>query len=390
MVIETTMTGSWFRTNRINELLRQSPSGEISPEYKADIEDAERRAIRDQLHPNGSPIGLHSVSNGEQRKAGYTSYLPNRFYGFSKTEKSNMPFSQNMIEEISESNPTLLQTLGSAQAAFSLPKIESKLEYHGEDLARQEARDAVRIAKEEGAKKVFLTSASPGVITIFYPRTDAYKDHSDYLFGIKDEMKKEYKAILDVDGIDLQIDAPDLGMGKHLASDWNIDFYDALPSHIDAINEAVKGLPQDRIRTHYCFGNYLGSHKHDANFEKILPELLRLKVGTLVGETANPRHEGDALILENYLKEYDLPKGLKLAPSVIDVKTPFVETPETVANRLDRFARIPKIDPNKLIGGTDCGFETFAGLDNVTYPVALQKLESLSKGAELESKRLNL
>jgi 5-methyltetrahydropteroyltriglutamate--homocysteine methyltransferase len=164
-----------------------------------------------------------------------------------------------------------------------------------------------------------------------------------------------------------------------------MDFYDALPHHIDAINEAIAGLPRERIRVHYCYGNYLGSHKFDADFYRVLPELLRLKAGTLVGEAANPRHEGDSIIIRKHLKEHSWPSHLKYAVGVIDVKTPFLETPETVAARLHSFASIDGIGPDRILGGTDCGFQTFANFHNVPYAIGLQKLEALARGAEFAS-----
>jgi 5-methyltetrahydropteroyltriglutamate--homocysteine methyltransferase len=390
MPIKATMTGSWFRTPGIMGLLPLSPTGEISLDHKDVIEAAERSAIRDQLHPGGSPRGLNWVSNGEQRKAGYTYYLPNRFDGFSKTERAVMPFPPSFAQELQESNPQFAQLLASGQTrGFDLPKIESKLRYRGANLAKQEALDAARLAKEEGAERIFLPAPSPGVTTIFFPAGGAYRDHYEYLFDVGKELRKEYEAILSVDGVDLQLDSPDLAMGKQTGS-WGVDFYEALPRHVDAINEAIAGLPRDRIRVHYCYGNWVGSHRFDADYGRVLPEFLRLKVGTIVGEMANPAHEGDALVLREYLKEHDWPKGLELAAGVIDVKTPIVETKETVASRLERLAGIDKINPNNLLGGTDCGFETFANFGNVTRAVGLLKLEALANGAALASLKLGL
>ncbi len=385
MQIKTTMTGSWFRPDEIAALL--PPNGEIDNSHRKEIESAERRAIRDQLHPNGAKHGLYAVSNGEQRKAGYTQYLANRFSGFSKSERVNMALADTFAIEMQESNPAMLSVLssGAGAAAFSAPKIVDRLQYTGGELAKGEARDAVRLAREEGAPEIFLNSASPGVMTMFFPRSGVYKDHVDYLFSLSKELRKEYRAILETDGINIQIDAPDLAMAKHLAGDWNLDFYDALPHHVDAINEAIEGLPRERIRVHYCYGNYLGSHKFDADFYRVLPELLRLKVGTLVGEAANPRHEGDSIIIRKHLKEHSWPSHLKYAVGVIDVKTPFLETPETVAARLDSFASIDGIGPDRILGGTDCGFQTFANFHNVPYAIGLQKLEALAKGAEFAS-----
>ena len=388
MPILATMTGSWFRTPEITKLLPESPTGEISSEHKDVIEAAERGAIRDQLHPGGSQRGLYWVSNGEQRKAGYTYYLPNRFDGFSKTERVPMPFTPTLGQEFQESNPQFAQLMASGQMqGFDLPKIESKLRYKGADLAKKEAEDAVRLAKQEGAKRVFVPAPSPGVTTIFFQAGKAYKDHYEYLFDVGKELRKEYQAILSVDGVDLQLDAPDLAMGKQTGS-WGVDFYEAVPHHVDAINEAIAGLPRERIRVHYCYGNWVGSHRFDADYARVLPEFLRLKVGAIVGEMANPRHEGDALVLQDYLKQHDWPKGLKLVAGVIDVKTPIVETTQTVAARLEKLARIDKLNPNDILGGTDCGFETFAGMGNVPRLVGLQKLEALANGAALASQRV--
>ena len=390
MPIHATMTGSWYRPPEIAQLLAQSPTGEVGPDHRKAIEDAERAAIREQVHPRGAKHGLDDVSNGEQRKIGYTNFIVNRFDGFSKTVRVPMEFPQTLVQEFQESNPALLQALASAQGGpFQSPAIESPLTYRGEALAKEEAAQAARIAKEEGASRIFVPSPSPGVTTIFFPRGGPYPTHHDYLFGLAKELRKEYRAILSVPGVLLQIDAPDLAMGRNTAS-WGKDFYGLLPSHVDAINEAIAGLPADRIRVHYCYGNYLASHKNDADFTKVLPELTRLKAGTIVGEAANPRHEGDVLAVEAYVKEHGWPKGLGFAVGVIDVKTPFVETPETIAARLERFGNIEGFDPRGLSGGTDCGFETFLGFGNVTHEVALQKLESLAKGAALASKRLGV
>ncbi|MGI0091558.1 MAG: hypothetical protein ACREBS_07610 [Nitrososphaerales archaeon] len=392
LAIQTTMTGSWFRPPEIMQALSSGlPFGELPDQYDHLIEVAERRAIRDQLHPGGSPSGLDWVSNGEQRKSGYIQYIPSRFEGFSKKEYASVPLLPEFVQEMRESNPQHLEILESNPlGSFSLPKIETKLEYVGAKKARKEAEAALRIAREEGAKRIFLTAPSPGLVTLWFPNNSVYHDHQEYLFETSKELRKEYESILSVDGIDLQIDSPDLGMGKQRGQ-WGVDFFDALPSHVEAINEAVKGLPKERIRTHYCFGNWLGSHRFDADFRKVLPEILKLKVGTIVGEMANPRHEGDALILEQFLKQDgEWPNEMKLAMGVIDVKTPILETAETVAIRLERVASLEKVGPDNILAGTDCGFETFAKFGKLTHTVALQKLVALTQGAALASKRLNL
>ncbi len=382
MAVRTTMTGSYFRTPEIEDLLKKSPTGEISEEYGDAIERAERRAIRDQLHPGGVEKGLTWISNGEQRKSGYTTYIPNRFHGFSRSEKVVSQIGDDFYNELQESNPLLAQAF-SGESPFAFDKIEDKLQYTGEKLARREAEEFVKLAKEEGAEKIFLNAPSPGILTLFYTGSGVYKDHNEFLFDLSRELAKEYRAILSVDGVDLQIDAPDIGVGSIFKDPWGFKFEEALPYHIQAINEAVSGLPTERVRVHYCYGNYSGSHMIDPHYGKLLPELVNLKAGTIVGEMANPRHAGDPLIIKDFVKENGWPKSLSIAAGVIDVKTPFVESPEAVALKLKALADIDEIGPERVLGGTDCGFETFSWQDNITYPVAVKKLRSLAEGAQL-------
>ncbi len=383
MTYRTTMTGSWHRPPKILELLQKSPSGEISEQHEREYLEAERAAIRDQLHPAGAKSrGLDAVSNGGQRIAGYTNYLPARFDGFSSTERAAMQMPPATIQEFIDSNPALAAMLQQMSSVFSLPKIASPLRYTGGARATREATDLRRLGKEEGAPSVFLPAPSPGVITIFYPNNpEVYPTHADYVHALAKELRKEYEAVLGVPDVVLQIDAPDLAMGKQTAFEWGGEFEKLLPLHVDAINSAIRGLPKERIRVHYCYGNYAASHQLDADFAHVVPEVARLQVSAIVGELANPHHEGDLLALRLYVKDHGWPSHLGFVGGVIDVKTPIVETPRTVKFRLDQLASI--IGADNTWGGTDCGFETFAGVNGVTRSVALQKLSALAEGAAL-------
>ncbi len=381
-MFDTTMTGSFYRTKDILELIGKSPTGEIDQSHDSVIHEAERIAINDQLHPNGAKYGLDWVSNGEQRKSGYTTYIPNRFTGFSKSERTTQQFGNEFYAELMEATPAMAKVLEESRA-FELPKVADKLVYTGEKLARKEAEDAAKLAKELGAKRVFIPAPSPGVITVFYPLGSAYHDHDDFLFDLSRELAKEYRAILSVDGVDLQIDAPDLAMAKSLGLEWTKEFSKTLPNHVKAINEAISGLPPERIRVHYCYGNYSAAHETDPEYGMVLPELLQLKCGTIVGEMANPRHAGDPQIVRKHVKEHGWPKNMRIAAGVIDVKSPFVETPQTVNLKLHSLSDIDDIGPERVLGGTDCGFETFTGFGNVSKNIALRKLKSLAEGARL-------
>ncbi len=380
---ETTMTGSFFRTHEIEELLKVSKTGEINDKNDQIIKSAETLAISAQLHPLGSKRGLTWVSNGEQRKSGYTTYIPNRFSGFSTRNRISQQFSESFYGELMEANPSMGKAIKDSRV-FELPAIEEKLVYTGEKQSKKEAEDAKKLVKELGAKRIFIPSPSPGVITVFYPPGKAYHGHEDYLFDLSKELAREYRSILSVDGVDLQIDAPDLAMAKSLGVDWTEHFYEVLPQHVQAINEAIKGLPPDRIRVHYCYGNYSASHLTDPDYSRVLPEILKLNVGTIVGEMANPRHAGDPLIIKRHVKEYGWPKNMKFAAGVIDVKSPFVETPESVSQKLHNVSDIDEIGEERVLGGTDCGFETFSGMGGVPKSIALQKLKSLAEGADME------
>lgn len=175
-MFKTTMTGSFYRTKEIQELLRTAADGELGLEHSNVIQTAETLAVKDQLHPLGSEYGLNWVSNGEQRKSGYTTYIPNRFEGFSKTEKTTQQFSAEFHAELVEANPFMAKTVEESKA-FDLPKIENRLVYTGEKISRKEAEDALKIAKEQGAERIFIPAPSPGVITVFYPHGKSYRDH---------------------------------------------------------------------------------------------------------------------------------------------------------------------------------------------------------------------
>lgn len=382
-MFQTTMTGSYYRTPEIEKLLRASKTGELDGSFKDAIERSESSAMDDQLHPDGSKFGLDWISNGEQRKSGYTTYIPNRFSGFSKSSRVSQQFSTDFYNEMVEASPHLAAMIQETKS-FDLPVIDDRLQYNGEKIAREEAALSLSLARKKGAARIFVPAPSPGVITVFYPLSKAYRDHEDYLFSLSKELAKEYRSILSVDGVDLQIDAPDLAMAKSLGLDWAKNFREVLPLHVKAINEAISGLPSERIRVHYCYGNYASAHLTDPPYSEVFPELLKLRAGTLVGEMANPRHAGDPIIIRKHVREYGWPKHMKFAVGVIDVKSPFVETPESVFQKLENVSSIDEIGSENVMGGTDCGFETFSGLGSIPRSIAVKKLKSLSLGSRIE------
>ncbi len=227
-----------------------------------------------------------------------------------------------------------------------------------------------------------MNAASPGVIALFQPNQH-YASHEAYLEALADAMSHEYRAIVDA-GIDLQLDSPDLGLGRHMLFKGKSDEeYQALARlHVDALNHALDGIPKDRVRLHVCWGNYEGPHHHDAPMDMVLPIALRANIGALLFESANPRHAHEWEVFANT----KLPDDLILVPGVIDSTTNFIEHPKLVAERIGRFADI--VGPERVVAGTDCGFSTFAGFGAVDEDIVYAKLGSLVEGARLASEKL--
>ncbi|MGI9238186.1 MAG: epoxyalkane--coenzyme M transferase, partial [Woeseiaceae bacterium] len=205
----------------------------------------------------------------------------------------------------------------------------------------------------------------------------------DYLAALADAMAHEYKAIVEA-GIVLQLDSPDLGLGRHMMfKDKSEKEYQALASqHVEALNHALAGIPKDMVRLHVCWGNYEGPHHHDAPMELVLPIALRANVGALLFESSNPRHAHEW----RTFAEAKLPDDLILVPGVIDSTTNFVEHPKLVAERIEKFADI--VGRERVVAGSDCGFSTFAGFGAVDQDIVYAKLASMADGAAIASDRL--
>lgn len=245
------------------------------------------------------------------------------------------------------------------------------------DIRRMKA--AVDRHKPNGA---FLTAASPGLIAIFHPNR-YYPTHAAYLEALAAAMRVEYKAIIDA-GLDLQIDCPDLAMGRHTIFKHASDraFLAHAEEQVEALNHALAGLPPERLRMYVSWGNYEGPHTHDIPLEKILPVILKGRPRQLLIEAATPTHQHEWQVFERIR----LPDDRLLVPGVIDVTNNYVEHPEVVANRIEQFARV--VGRERVMASTDSGFAAFAGDRMVDPKVAFMKLESLVAGARIASRRL--
>ncbi len=265
------------------------------------------------------------------------------------------------------------------------PKATSDIRYTGLAAVTKECEDFRRALDEQKSHFVepFMTAASPGIVAAAMLNAH-YPSVREYVLALGDAFKTEYETIINA-GFILQIDAPDLAMERHtsFAGKPLKDFLDFVANVIDAINNSIAHLPREKIRLHVCWGNYEGPHTDDVPLDEIIEHIYRAKVSALLLSMANPRHEHDYHSLERHR----LPAGMKLIVGAIDTTTNYVEHPEVVAERIERAARAVG-DPRRVMAGTDCGFDTSAGLGMVADELVWEKLRALSDGAAIASRRL--
>jgi 5-methyltetrahydropteroyltriglutamate--homocysteine methyltransferase len=230
-----------------------------------------------------------------------------------------------------------------------------------------------------GAKRGFMNAASPGVIALFLQNA-YYPNREAYLAALADVMKEEYETIV-ASGLDLQLDCPDLALSRHmLFTDLSdSEFVSIAQGHVEALNHALRDIPADKVRLHICWGNYEGPHVCDIPMSKMFDTLMSAKPRYVLFETSNPRHGHEWTTFRD--RQADIPDDKILVPGVIDSTTNFVEHPELVAQRIERFTNIVGLD--RVIAGSDCGFGTFAGYGAVDPDIAYAKLAALSQGAAL-------
>jgi 5-methyltetrahydropteroyltriglutamate--homocysteine methyltransferase len=242
-------------------------------------------------------------------------------------------------------------------------------------------RDAERLAAAAGDRPQFMSAVSPGTTSLFFANTH-YPDHEAYLFAIAEGLRHEYEAIAEA-GIDLQIDCPDLAMGRHVQyADLDLsEFRNRIGLHIAALNHAVANIPAARLRMHLCWGNYPGPHHCDVPLADIVDIVWSAKPSTVLFEAANPRHAHEFTLFE----EVRPPDDKILVPGVIECQSTYIEHPELVAQRIARYAHL--VGRERVIGGVDCGFSVHVGSGSLDPEVVWAKLAALAQGAELATRQ---
>jgi len=318
-------------------------------------------------------LGIDHVSDGEFSKIGYANYIKDRLTGFSG-DSPRIPGGD--LDDF----PGFLAMLARwREGALPRPTpcCTGPIEVKDEQQLKADMHRLETAMQNSNAKAAFINAASPGVIALFQAN-EYYDNRSDYLQALANAMSSEYKAIVDA-GFYLQIDCPDLAMGRHTTFKHESDevFLHAAEEQIEVLNAALEGIPSEKLRLHICWGNYEGPHTQDIELKKVINLLFKVKPDILLFEAANPRHAHEWQVFETV----DVPKNKVLCPGVIDSTSNYVEHPELVAQRLRNFASI--VGPDRVMGGSDCGFGTFAGDGLVESEVAFAKLDALAKGAEL-------
>ena len=370
MTIETTHVGSLPRGEELSSLLLAKDKGEPfdKNQFEATVQNAINEAVRLQRE-----AGVTIVSDGELGKVGYSTYMQERLSGFGghieRKPAKDLAAHPDLARKLSSVMGSQEFTRASCIGEVTLVDIQPALD----DIRRYKAA----LVSEGKGTRAFMNAASPGLITAFQVN-QYYSSHEAYLDALVTAMRPEYEAILDA-GLDIQFDCPDLAMSSHTGyQDIPEDeFLKVAAANVEALNAATKGLPQDRMRMHLCWGNYEGPHDHDIPLEKIIDIVLAARPSTILFESANPCHEHEWTVW----RDAQIPDDKILAPGVIDTCSNYVEHPQLVAQRLRRFIDIVGID--RVIASTDCGFGTFAGYGKIDPGVTWKKLANLRQGADL-------
>lgn len=371
--ILTTHVGSLPRTQEVVDFIfaREKEQPYDQAAFDACMTSAVSETVRRQVE-----AGVDIVSDGETSKISYATYVKDRYAGFDGDSPRNAPADLKQF-------PTFLQRLADdgGTPTYARPMCVGEVKSKGQGELEKDIANLKSAMAEHGVERGFMNAASPGVISLFL-QNDFYPTREAYLEALANAMKAEYETIV-ASGLDLQLDCPDLALSRHmLFNDLSDDeFIKIANSHVGALNYALSDVPVEKVRVHICWGNYEGPHVCDIPMSKMFDTLMSTKARYVLFETSNPRHGHEWSVFKD--RKNDIPEDKVLVPGVVDTTTNFVEHPDLVAQRIDRFVDI--VGADRVIAGSDCGFGTFAGFGAVDPEIAYTKLSSLSQGAAKSS-----
>jgi len=373
--LDVTHVGSLPRTQKVVDYIFARENEEAFDQ--ADFDAAMTEAVSDTVAKQVQ-AGVSIVSDGETSKISYATYVKDRYTGFSGDSPRNAPEDlkryPSFLKRIAESGGT---------PKYARPMCTGEVRSKGQGELEKDIANLKAAMAEHGVSRGFMNAASPGVISLFL-QNDHYPSREAYLEALADVMKAEYETIVGA-GLDLQLDCPDLALSRHmLFTDLSDEeFVRIAQSHIDALNHALADIDPSKVRIHICWGNYEGPHVCDISMDKVFSTLMSARARYVLFETSNPRHAHEWTVFRD--RKTEIPDDKILVPGVVDTTTNFVEHPEVVAQRLDRFVDI--VGSDRVIAGSDCGFGTFAGFGAVDPEIAYAKLGALAEGAAIAGAR---
>jgi 5-methyltetrahydropteroyltriglutamate--homocysteine methyltransferase len=320
--------------------------------------------------------GVDLVNDGEMSKPSYATYVKDRLNGFGGTGNT---FVYQDLSEFPRLEKRVFSDPGRSRR--KTPACNAPVSVRDKQAPAVDTHNLKSALKEVKAAGAFMSAASPGVVSLFF-RNDYYRDFETYIYAIADAMRHEYETVTQA-GFVLQIDCPDLAMGRHIqyAGLSLSDFRKRAQVHVEALNHAVANIPAELLRMHLCWGNYEGPHHRDVRLADIIDIVFMGKPVAISLEAANPRHAHEWTIFERV----KLPQDKVLIPGVIESKSNFIEHPELIAQRIGRYAKL--VGRENVIAGSDCGYGTWVGQAAVDPEVVFAKFKAMSEGAALASRQ---
>ena len=369
----TTHTGSLPRPDDLVRIMYAKEEG--IPVDGAALAARIRSAVADVVRKQVE-LGIDIVNDGEMSKPSYATYVKDRLAGFGGT--GNTFVYQDLVDF-----PNLAKRVfgDPGRSRRKTPACNAAISVQDANAAKADVQNLNAALVAGKGSHAFMSAASPGLISLFF-RNDHYPNEDAYLFAIAEAMRPEYETVAAA-GIVLQIDCPDLAMGRHIqhaALDLP-EFRKRAAMHVEALNHALANIPPEQLRMHLCWGNYEGPHHCDVPLADILDVVFAARPSAISFEAANPRHGHEWTLFERV----KLPPGKVLIPGVIESKSNFIEHPELIAQRLGRYAKL--VGRENVMAGSDCGFGTWVGQAAVDPDVVWAKMAAMVEGARMASRR---
>ena len=369
----TTHTGSLPRPDDLIQMMYAKEEGvPVEPQaLAARIREAVAEVVKKQ-----ADAGIDLINDGEMSKPSYATYVKDRLNGFGGTGNT---FVYQDVHEFPALEKKVFGDPGRSRR--KTPACNAAISVRDKQAPQVDVDNLTAALKTVKAVGGFMSAASPGVVSLFF-RNDHYKDFETYIYAIADAMRYEYETVTKA-GLVLQIDCPDLGMGRHIQyADLSLEeFRKRAELHVEALNHAVANIPVEQLRMHLCWGNYEGPHHHDVPLADVIDIVFKAKPCAISFEAANPRHAHEWTVFETV----KLPDGKVLIPGVIESKSNFIEHPELIAQRISHYAKL--VGRENVIAGSDCGFGTWVGQAAVDPDVVFAKFKAMREGADIATKR---